>query len=175
MVHTAANIDGSWVGVDAVELLSARLGQPVTVLNDADAAGIAELRFGRGRGIDGVVFMATLGTGIGTALFVDGTLVPNTELGHIELHGGDAERYASAKVRKREDLDWDEWGRRVAEYVRAVHDLLWPDLIILGGGVSRKADKWLEYVDDDLPVVAAELENEAGIVGLAMAAAEAAG
>lgn len=171
VVRTAANIDPSWVGCDFAKLLKKTCDIEAIVMNDADAAGVAEMKFGAGRGAEGVVFLATLGTGIGTAMFVDGVLVPNTELGHIEMHGAAAERYAASKVRKREDLDWDVWGRRVDEYLHVIERLVWPDLIILGGGVSKKAEFWIDELTIDTPAVAAQLQNDAGIVGAAMAAA----
>ena len=140
------------------------------MLNDADAAGYAEMRFGAGQGRHGVVLIVTLGTGIGTALFVDGYLVPNTELGHIEIRGKDAERRAAASVRENKDLSWKKWARRVDEYLQYINYYLWPDLIIVGGGASKKADKFLPLLTVKAEVVAAQLENEAGIVGAALAA-----
>lgn len=171
VVRTAANIDPSWKGLDLAALLRDAHGLDAVVLNDADAAGVAEMTHGAGKGRDGVVLVATLGTGIGTALFTDGHLVPNTELGHIELHGGDAEKYAAAKVRKAADLEWTTWAGRLDEYLDALEKLLWPDLIILGGGVSRKAHKWIDVLTVEAEVVPAQLQNTAGIVGAAMAAA----
>jgi polyphosphate glucokinase len=173
VVRTAANLDKSWIGAPGQELFSEAVGRPVTLLNDADAAGIAEVRYGAGRGQHGVVLMLTFGTGIGSALFVGGTLVPNTEFGHLELDGHDAEDRASDRARETEDLDWDTWAKRVERYLTHVEALLWPDLIIIGGGVSKRVDKWLSYVDIRTPVVPAELQNHAGIIGAA-AAAEAA-
>jgi polyphosphate glucokinase len=170
---TAANIDPAWQCTDAVALFSSRLGgRPVRVLNDADAAGLAEVRFGAGRGRSGLVVVLTLGTGIGSALFLDGKLLPNTELGHLEVDGADAESRASAAARDREELSWQAWAARVTRYVRVVEDLLWPDLVVLGGGVSRKAHKWLPYLEVRTEVVPAALQNQAGIVGAAMAVAE---
>ncbi|SEL05570.1 polyphosphate--glucose phosphotransferase [Nonomuraea pusilla] len=166
VVRTAANVDRSWVGVDAAELFGA-----AAVLNDADAAGIAEMAFGEGRGRAGTVLVLTFGTGIGSALFADGTLVPNTELGHLQLHGGDAEHRAAARVREEHDLSWEKWAQRVEEYLRHVEMLFSPSLIVVGGGVSRKADKFLPYVRLDTPVVPAALRNQAGIIGAALAAA----
>jgi polyphosphate glucokinase len=168
VVRTAANIDRSWIGTDAVDLFTRATGRPVRVLNDADAAGSAEVRFGAGAGRSGVVVVVTLGTGIGSAVFVDGVLVPNTELGHLPLHGGDAEDYAADSVREREDLDWADFAGRVEDYLRLVQRLLWPNLIIVGGGVSKKAEKFLPHVDVDTEVVPARLRNNAGIVGAAM-------
>lgn len=167
---TAANVDPSWIGCDAATLLSSRTGCPVHVGNDADAAGVAEMAFGAGRGRAGVVLMVTLGTGIGSALFVDGTLVPNTELGHLSLRGKDAEQRAAASVRDRKKLSWRAWAKRVNEYLQHVETVLSPDLIIIGGGVSRNHEKFVPYLDLVAPVVPASLENNAGIVGAALAA-----
>jgi polyphosphate glucokinase len=172
VVRTAANLHPSWIGAPGRELFSEALRQPVTLLNDADAAGIAEVRYGAGRDRRGVVLMLTFGTGIGTALFVDGRLVPNTELGHVELDGHDAEDRASDRARETEDLDWAHWAKRVERYLSHMEALLWPDLIIVGGGVSKKADRWLSYVDIRTEVVPAELQNHAGIIGAAVAAAD---
>jgi polyphosphate glucokinase len=168
VVKTASNVDPSWVGTDIDAVLSARLGRTVATLNDADAAGLAEVRFGAGRGHDGVVLLITLGTGIGSALFVDGLLVPNTELGHIEVGGQDAETRAAAAVRTRKDLSWEKWGARVGTYLQRLEALLWPDLIIIGGGVSRRFDRFGPVLDTRTPVVPAVLGNEAGIVGAAL-------
>lgn len=169
---TAANVDKSWIGCDADALFTERLGRDVHMMNDADAAGVAEMRFGAGRGHDGVVLVATLGTGIGTALFVDGTLVPNTELGHIQLHGQDAEDLASERARIEADLSWKKYAARLDEFLAAMEAFVNPDLIILGGGGSKKADKFLPMLERTCPVVPAELRNQAGIVGAAMAVAE---
>ena len=171
---TAANIDPSWSGVDAVTLFSDAVGgRRLHVLNDADAAGLAEMRFGAGRGRGGVVVMLTLGTGIGSAVFLDGRLVPNTELGHLQVDGADAETRASDAARKAGDLSWAEWAQRVQRYVRVLEDLLWPDLVILGGGVSKKAARWLPDLEVRTELVVAGLLNQAGIVGAAMATVEA--
>ncbi|GAB2589871.1 ROK family protein [Streptomyces capparidis] len=171
-VRTAANVDKRWVDLPAAELFTRTLGAPATVLNDADAAGIAEAAFGAGRGHRGVVLVLTFGTGIGSALFADGTLVPNTELGHLELHGKDAEKRASSHAREAEDLSWPKWAERVGEYLRHVEALFSPDLFIIGGGVSRKADRFLPLIEGvRAPVVPATLQNNAGIVGAAMACA----
>jgi polyphosphate glucokinase len=170
IVRTAANIDDSWIGADADELFSEAIGRPVEIVNDADAAGVAEMTWGVGRGRDGVVICLTFGTGIGSGLFVDGVLVPNTELGHLELDGHDAETRASAKVRDREHLSWQEWAGRVERYLRHVAFLFSPDLIILGGGVSKKPDKWVPYLDVGCEVAVAELANNAGIAGAALLA-----
>lgn len=171
-IRTAANVDKSWIGVDAGKLLGERLGGlPVTVLNDADAAGLAEMAFGAGRGRKGTVILLTLGTGIGSAVFVDGRLLPNTELGHLELKGHDAEKRASSKAREDEDLSWEHWAtRRVQKYLAHVEMLFSPELFIIGGGVSRKADKFLPLIEGiKAEIVPAQLQNNAGIVGAAMA------
>jgi polyphosphate glucokinase len=171
MIHTAANLVSDWIGLDAATLFGDATKCPVTISNDADAAGLAEVAFGAARGNRGVVVVVTLGTGIGTAVVHDGHLVPNTELGHLPLHGDDAEKYAAELVREREDLSYEEWGGRVGEYLRMVEDLLWPDLFVLGGGISKKADKFEPYLQCKTPVVAARLLNQAGIVGAALQAA----
>ncbi|WP_419992872.1 polyphosphate--glucose phosphotransferase [Streptomyces boninensis] len=173
-VRTAANVDKGWVDLDAATLLGKRLGCPVTVINDADAAGVAEMTFGAGRGRKGTVMLLTFGTGIGSALFTDGRLVPNTELGHLELHGHDAEKHASSKVKEDEDLSWAHWAKRVQKYLAHVEMLFSPDLFIIGGGVSRKADKFVPLIEGvRAEIVPAELQNNAGIVGAAMAASAA--
>lgn len=168
---TAANIDGAWKGMDAAALFGARTGCPVIVLNDADAAGLAEMRFGAGRGRAGVVVLLTFGTGIGSALFLDGELVPNTEFGHLQVDGQDGEDRAAASVKDDEGLSWEQWAARVSRYLQVLESLVWPDLVIAGGGVSRKAAKWLPLLDCRTEVVAAALQNSAGIVGAAVAAA----
>ncbi|MFG2040153.1 polyphosphate--glucose phosphotransferase [Dactylosporangium sp. NPDC048998] len=180
VTKTAANVDKSWVDAPAEQVFTEALGRPVTVLNDADAAGVAELEYGAGKGVGGLVVMVTFGTGIGSALFIDGRLVPNTEFGHLQmsglhLHGGDAEDYASDRIRESHDLGWPEWAERVQTYLRHLHALLWPDLIIIGGGVSKKADRFLHMVDVPTRVVPAKLLNNAGIVGAALLAARNAG
>lgn len=171
-VRTAANLDKKWIDVDARALLGDRIGTgPVTVLNDADAAGVAEMHFGAGRGRKGTVLVLTLGTGIGSALFSDGTLVPNTELGHLELHGHDAETRASTKARDDDQLSWERWAHRVQKYLAHVEMLFSPEVFILGGGVSRQAPKFLPLIKGiKAEIVPAELRNNAGIVGAAMAA-----
>lgn len=171
--RTAANVDHAWIGTDAAKLFSKALGgRPVVVLNDADAAGMAEAKHGAGVGRQGMVLLLTFGTGIGSGLLLDGTLVPNTELGHLEVSGADGESLAAASVKDDEDLSWKQWAHRVNRYLRRVESVLWPDLIIAGGGVSRKADRWLHLLDVRTPVVAAALQNNAGIVGAAMAAVD---
>ncbi len=164
----AANIDRSWVGVDAREAFSAKIGRPCAILNDADAAGLAEIGFGAGRDQPGVTLLLTLGTGIGSALFLDGKLVPNTELGHIEVRGKAGERRAAASVRENKGLSWKQWAARLNEYIDTVDRVIWPDLVILGGGVSKHADKWLDHLAVRPPVVPAQHKNEAGCVGAAL-------
>jgi len=170
VVETAANIDPGWIGTNAVDLFAAATGRPVGVVNDADAAGLAETRFGAGRDRRGVVVMVTLGTGIGSAVFSNGSLVPNTELGHLPLHGDDAERWAAESVRERDDLSWKQWAHRLQRYFELLEKLLWPDLIIVGGGVSKKADKFLHHIELNTEIVPAAMLNDAGIVGAALSA-----
>jgi polyphosphate glucokinase len=170
VIRTAANVDKAWIDAPAAKLFTQAVGRPVTVVNDADAAGIAEMTFGAGRGRQGTTLMLTFGTGIGSALFLDGRLVPNTELGHLELHGEDAEVRASDRARDVEDLSWHEWAHRVQRYLRHVERLLQPDLIIIGGGVSKKSEKFLPLIEIRTPVVPAALQNNAGIIGAALAA-----
>ncbi len=169
--RTAANVDHAWIGEDVAARLGQTCGRPFVVLNDADAAGLAEVRFGAGAGHAGVVMVITLGTGIGSALFIDGTLVPNTELGHLRFHKGDAEKYAADSVREAKDMSWKKWGKRVGAYLAYVETLFSPDLFIIGGGVSKKSDRYFEYFETRAKVVPAQLLNEAGIVGAALAAA----
>jgi polyphosphate glucokinase len=168
VVRTAANIDPGWIGINAVNLFVKATGRAVGVVNDADAAGIAEVRFGAGAGRDGVIIVVTLGTGIGSGLFVDGKLVPNTELGHLHLHHGDAEEFAADSARERDGLSWEEYAHRLQQYLELLQGLFWPDLIVIGGGISKKADKYLPHITLDTEVVAATLQNDAGIVGAAM-------
>ncbi len=170
VILTAANIDQKWINTDAAALFTAATGNPVTVLNDADAAGIAEMRFGAGKGRLGVVLMITLGTGIGFAVFNDGVLLPNVEMGHIEMNGRDAESQASARVREENDESWKKWADKVDDYLDRIDNLLWPDLIIIGGGVSKKSEKFFPYLDTRAEIVPAGLLNDAGIVGAALAA-----
>jgi polyphosphate glucokinase len=170
VVWTAANVDPSWIGVDAVKLFGSGTKLAMTVLNDADAAGVAEMRFGAGKGVSGTVLVLTLGTGIGSALFIDGILVPNTEFGHVQIRGKDAEKRASDHAREEHDLSWGDWAGRVDEYLEHMEALLSPGLIIIGGGVSRKSDKFLPLLTARLraKVVPAALQNDAGIIGAAM-------
>jgi polyphosphate glucokinase len=170
VVRTAANLHPSWIDAPAAELFGAAVGHPVTVINDADAAGIAEMTFGAGRGQAGVVVMLTFGTGIGSAVFLDGRLLPNTELGHLEVRGRDAEDRASGRARETDDLDWHRWAARLQEYLLRVEHLLQPDLMIIGGGISKKSDRYLSMVDVATKVVPAALQNNAGIIGVAIAA-----
>lgn len=169
---SAANVDSSWIGTDAAGLFASALGRPVTVVNDADAAGLAEMRFGAGKGRDGVVICLTFGTGIGSAIFTHGVLVPNTELGHLHFHGYESvEDWAAASARDREGLSWEEWAKRVDQYLDHLGLVFSPDLIILGGGVSRRFHDFAADITTSCEVVPAQFRNEAGIVGAAMAAA----
>ncbi len=170
VARTAANIDPSWVGTDVAGLVHQVTGRRAVVVNDADAAGVAEARYGAARDVDGLVLVLTLGTGIGSALLVDGRLVPNSELGHLQLDGHLAEHRASDAARKRDDLSWEEFAERVSRYVRHVDLLLHPRRVVLGGGVSKKSAKWLHLLDVEVEVVPAGLLNEAGIVGAALLA-----
>jgi polyphosphate glucokinase len=170
MVLTAANVDKSWIGTDGDRLLEMATGCSVTLLNDADAAGICEMTFGAGRGHQGVVMILTLGTGVGSAIFHRGVLLPNTELGHLEIRGKDGEDRASDRAREEKGWDWEEWGGRVSEYLNRVEALFWPDLFIIGGGVSKEHQHFFRYLKTRAPIVPAELRNEAGIVGAALAA-----
>jgi polyphosphate glucokinase len=174
VAKTAANIDPSWIDTQADRLFADALGRPLTVGNDADAAGLAEMRFGAGRGEAGTVLMLTLGTGIGSALFRDGLLVPNTEFGHLQIRGKDAERRAAASIKERKGLTWHAWSKLLAEYVDAIDALLWPDLVIIGGGISKDSDRFIHELPSRVRSVPAALLNSAGIVGAAMLAAEAA-
>jgi polyphosphate glucokinase len=166
---TAANVDHRWIGMDVAATVSEATGTPTAVLNDADAAGLAEVRYGAGAGVAGVVLTLTLGTGIGSGLFTEGVLVPNTEFGHLEIDGHDAETRASEMARERDGLSWAEWAARLERYLRRVDALLWPDLIVLGGGAAKKSDKWLSLLQVRPTLAVATLRNAAGIVGAAMA------
>jgi polyphosphate glucokinase len=171
-VRTAANVDHAWIGTDAAAVFGKAIGTEVTVLNDADAAGIAEMTFGAGKGERGTVLMLTFGTGIGSALFTGGLLVPNTEFGHLELRGHDAEKRASERAKELHDLSWSKWSARVEEYLQHMEGLLSPDLIIVGGGISKESEKWVPLLTGlRARIVPAALLNDAGIVGAAMAAA----
>src|ERR1700678_3159650 len=170
-VESAANVDKSWIGTDAAAAFGKAIGTEVTVLNDADAAGVAEMKFGAGQGEHGTVLMLTFGTGIGSALFTHGLLLPNTEFGHVEIRGRDAETRASERAKVLHDLSWDKWAGRVEEYLQHIGAVLSPDLIIVGGGVSRQADKWVPQLTGiRARIVPAVLQNDAGIVGAAMEA-----
>ena len=172
VTYTAANLDQAWVGLDARALFTKATGLTLSMLNDADAAGMAEMKFGAGRGEQGTVLMLTFGTGIGSALFTDGVLVPNTEFGHIEIHGKDAEERASERAREVQNLTWGKWASRVDNYLAHVEALVSPSLFIIGGGISRKADKFIPLLTSvRARIVPAALHNNAGVVGAAMAAA----
>jgi polyphosphate glucokinase len=172
VVKTAANIDKSWIDCEIEKLLEDRLHHDVVVVNDADAAGVAELHYGAAAGQDGLVILTTLGTGIGTAIINRGVLMPNSELGHLEIGGIDAETVTASSAKTREDLSYEEWAERLQRYYRHLEDLLWPDLLVVGGGVSRKAEKFLPLLDLRTPIVPAALENAAGIIGAAVLATQ---
>jgi polyphosphate glucokinase len=165
---TAANVHEDFAGCDGGRLFSRATKCPVTLVNDADAAGVAEMRFGAGRGKQGTVLLLTLGTGVGSALFYEGQLYPNSELGHLPIRGRSAEKFISASARKRRGLSWHDWGRELSDYIRVLEKILWPELIIIGGGVSAKSDKFFKYLKLRAPVVPASFHNEAGMVGAAM-------
>ncbi|OYT72984.1 MAG: polyphosphate glucokinase [Chloracidobacterium sp. CP2_5A] len=167
--HTAGNIDPSWIGCDAAALFKDCTGFPVTLLNDADAAGLAEMRFGAGRDLPGLVVVVTLGTGIGTALFYNGQLIPNAELGHLVIRDKDAERRAALSARERYEWSWKKWAGHVSEYLGELHRLLWCDAFIIGGGASNKFDKFAAYLECPAPVRPAQMANLAGLVGAALA------
>lgn len=167
IAYSAANIDDDWIGTSVEEVFSEASGCPVHVLNDADAAGIAEMQFGLGKGKDGTVLLITIGSGLGSALFTDGRLVHNTEFGHVLLNGKVAEHYASNSARKEQNLDWEEWGNRFNEYLHHIVRLLSPDYIILGGGISKRFEEYAHYLDVETPVSPALLYNNAGAVGAA--------
>ena len=167
VVHSAANIDKGWIGTDADALLTKRLGRDVHVLNDADAAGVAELRYGAARGRAGLVILTTLGTGIGSAFLYQGVLVPNSELGHLEIDGHEAEKRAAASIRTLENLSWPEYAARLTTYYRTLEKLFSPDLFVVGGGVSKDADHYLHLVDIETEIIPATLRNRAGIIGAA--------
>ncbi len=170
-IRTAANVDKSWIGTDAAGQFGKAIGTGVAVLNDADAAGIAEMTFGAGVGVQGTVLMLTFGTGVGSALFVDGVLVPNTEFGHIEIRGKDAEKRASERGKTDHGWGWKDWTERVSEYLQHLEALLSPGLIIVGGGISKESEKWVPLLTGiQAKIVPAALHNDAGIVGAAMAA-----
>lgn len=170
IAYTAANLDATLIGVDIQQQLQERIGRPVTCINDADAAGLAEMQFGAARGARGTVMMLTFGTGIGSALFIDGHLVPNTELGHLEVGGQEAEHRASARVRTEESLDWAQWSARVNEYLGVIHGLFWPQLIVIGGGISEQYDQFGPLLRSPAQLRPALLGAAAGTVGAALAA-----
>ncbi len=167
-ILTAANIDHSWIGVDAKALIEHKTQCRTHLINDADAAGLAEMHFGAGRNNKGVVFMVTIGTGLGTALFMNGELIPNTELGHLDVRGKEAELRASNRIRLERELSWKRWSKRFSEYLVTIEKLLWPDLIIIGGGLSKNFAKFAPHLKVQAPIVPAEMLNEAGIIGAAM-------
>jgi polyphosphate glucokinase len=170
IVRTAANVDKSWIGTNATEVIGAELvGQTVTVLNDADAAGIAEVKFGAGKDRDGVICLLTFGTGIGSAVLHNGVLLPNTEFGHLEVGGKEAEHRAASSIKEKNNWSYKQWAPEVTKVLVAIENAIWPDLFIAGGGISRKAEKWLPLLKNRTPVVAAALQNTAGIVGAAVA------
>lgn len=170
VTYTAANVDKSWIGTNGQKLLQKRTGCPVLLLNDADAAGIAEMQFGAGKGHKGVIIVLTFGTGIGSAIFVNGQLVPNTEFGHMEIRGKDAEDRSSDRIRKEKDLGWKQWAAQVDEFLGRMEALFSPDLFIVGGGVSKKHEKFIPLLHTQAEVVPAQMRNEAGIIGAARAA-----
>ena len=170
VVQTAANVDKAWIGANARDIISSELnGQDVTVLNDADAAGLAEERYGAGKDNSGLVILLTFGTGIGSAVIHNGTLIPNTELGHVEVDGKEAEHRAASSIKEHNDWSYKTWTKQVTKVLIAIENVMWPDLFIAGGGISRKADKWVPLLENRTPVVPAALLNTAGIVGAAMA------
>jgi len=173
VVQTAANIDKSWIGTDIEALIEDRVERDVVVLNDADAAGVGELHFGAAKGRSGLVIMTTLGTGIGSAVIHDGVLVPNSEFGHLEIDGFNAESRAAASARKREKLSWEEYAQRLSRYYQFLESVTWPDLFVVGGGISKQPDRFLPLVECRTPLVAATLANTAGIIGAARMAADA--
>ncbi|HEY8059485.1 MAG TPA: ROK family protein [Acidimicrobiales bacterium] len=172
VVHSAANIDESWVGTDADRLFTDATGRDVHVVNDADAAGLAEVRYGAAKGHGGLVIVTTLGTGIGSALVYDGVLVPNSELGHLEIGGHDAESRAANSAREREDLSMEHWAKRLTTYYRTLEMLFSPELFVVGGGISKQSEEFLPLVKIDTEIVPATLLNKAGVVGAALCAVE---
>ena len=169
---TAANVDDQWIGADAAALFRQATGNPVRVLNDADAAGIAEMKFGAGRGRRGLIVILTLGTGIGSSLFIEGRLVPNTEFGHLVIRGKDAEWRASDRARQEKAYSWKQWGKKLSEYLQYLETLIIPDLFIIGGGVSKRYESFFPHIDCKTEIVPAQLRNRAGIVGAAVAAVD---
>ncbi len=172
VARSAANIDPSWVDTDVDALFTERLGRPVHVVNDADAAGVAEVRYGAAKDVQGLVILTTLGTGIGSAFLLDGKLMPNSELGHLEIDGHDAEQRAAQSAKERENLSYPEWAKRLQRYYSHVEGLFWPDLFVVGGGISKSSDRFLPLLDLRTPIIPAKLRNSAGIVGAAWLARE---
>jgi polyphosphate glucokinase len=172
VARSAANIDPTWVDTDVDALFTERLGRPVHVVNDADAAGVAEVHYGVAKDVPGVVILTTLGTGIGSAILLDGKLLPNSELGHLEIDGEDAEHRAAQSAKERENLSYAHWAKRLQRYYSRVENLFWPDLFVVGGGISKSSDKFLPLLDLRTPIVPAKLRNSAGIVGAAWLAHE---
>jgi len=170
IIRTAANVDKAWININIENLLSNTTACPVTVVNDADAAGLAEMKFGTGRDNKGLVLLITVGTGLGTVMFSGGKLVPNLELGHIILRGEDAEKYASDAARKNDNISWEKWASRFNEYIKRLEDLTWPDLIIIGGGVSKRAELFQGLLQARAKIIPAQFQNNAGIIGAAYAA-----
>lgn len=171
IVQTASNIDKSWIGQNADELFTNTTGCKTTVINDADAAGYAAMNYGVGKGVNGVVIFITVGTGIGTAIYINGQLLPNTEFGHVYLKNGlKAEHYTSDAIRKRDDLSWGKWAKKFNKYLITMENLFYPDLFIIGGGISKKFDKFKHNLDTKTKIVAAQLQNYAGIIGAAVSA-----
>jgi polyphosphate glucokinase len=172
VVHSAANIDKAWIGTDADALFTQATGRDVHVVNDADAAGLAEVRYGAAKGRRGLVIVTTLGTGIGSAMVHDGVLVPNSELGHLQIDGHDAESRAANSARTRENLSWEHWAKRLTTYYRTLETLFSPDLFVVGGGVSKESDAFLPLLDLETEIIPAQLRNKAGVVGAALYATE---
>lgn len=170
VVKTASNIDKRWIGLNAAIEIEKATKCPTHLLNDVDAAGYAEMHFGAGKGNNNNVIVIAVGTGIGTALFSEGTLFANTELGFIRVKGIPGEHYAANSVREREDLSWKEWGKRLNRYLNRIESLFYPDLIILGGGISKKFDRFSKYIELECEIIPAEMKNNAGIIGAALAA-----
>jgi len=170
-VRTAANLTKAWIGQPLARLASERLHRPVTAINDADAAGVAELHYGAARGVDGTVLLLTLGTGIGSALFIDGRLVPNTEFGHLEVRGQEAELRASGRVKVEKDMSWDGWADELNLVLKEMHALMWPDLIVLCGGITEEPEQFMDKLHSEARLCVGALRSEAGIVGAALATA----
>ena len=171
VTRSAANIDKSWIDCDAEKVFEDKLGRDILLVNDADAAGVAEVKYGAAADHPGLVLLTTLGTGIGTAILYRGVLVPNSELGHIEIDGHDAEKLAASSIKDSEGLSYKEWAKRLQKYYERIEALLWPDLIVVGGGVSKNSDKFLPLIKISAEMVPAKLRNTAGIVGAAWLAA----